>query len=108
GEQYFRDLGKIQKTDVAERRPYRISWSDIDEVGHLNNAVYGRFIYDAVGELTGGSPRIREFQINYNHQVLNGETVLCGGIRRDDGWIYVDGLSEDGKTCSFQAIVKTE
>ena len=108
GEQFFRDLGKIQKTDVAERRPYRISWSDIDEVGHLNNAVYGRFIYDSVGEIIGGTPRIREFQINYNHQVLNGETVYCGGARRDDGWIYVDGLSEDGKTCSFQAIVKTE
>jgi acyl-ACP thioesterase len=106
GLQYFRDLGKIQKTEVAERRPYKIGWSDIDEVGHLNNAVYGRFIYDAVGEITGGTPRIREFQINYNHQVLNGETVFCGGARRDDGWIYVDGLSEDGKTCSFQAIVK--
>ncbi len=106
GLQYFRDLGKIQKTEVAERRPYKIGWSDIDEVGHLNNAVYGRFIYDAVGELTGGSPRIREFQINYNHQVLNGETVLCGAAKRDDGWIYVDGLSKDGKTCSFQAIVK--
>ncbi|MBR3649900.1 MAG: hypothetical protein IKN52_06585 [Victivallales bacterium] len=38
--------------------------------------------------------------------MLNGETVFCGGVRRDDGWIYVDGLSEDGKTCSFQAIVK--
>ena len=106
GLQYFRDLGKIQKTDVAERRPYKIGWSDIDEIGHLNNAVYGRFIYDAVGEITGGTPRIREFQINYNHQVLNGETVLCGGVRRDDGWIYVDAVSEDGKTCSFQAIVK--
>ncbi|MBR6323791.1 MAG: hypothetical protein IKR62_02330, partial [Victivallales bacterium] len=46
GLQYFRDLGKIQKTEVAERRPYKIGWSDIDEVGHLNNAVYGRFIYD--------------------------------------------------------------
>ena len=106
GLQYFRDLGKIQKTEVAERRPYKIGWSDIDEVGHLNNAVYGRFIYDAVGEITGGTQRIREFQINYNHQVLNGETVFCGGARRDDGWIYVDGLSEDGKICSFQAIVK--
>lgn len=106
GLQYFRDLGKIQKTEMAERRPYKIGWSDIDEVGHLNNAVYGRFIYDAVGEITGGTPRIREFQINYNHQVLNGETVFCGGARRDNGWIYVDGLSEDGKTCSFQAIVK--
>jgi acyl-ACP thioesterase len=106
GLQYFRDLGKIQKTEVAERRPYKIGWSDIDEVGHLNNAVYGRFIYDAVGEITGRAPRIREFQINYNHQVLNRETVFCGGARRDDGWIYVDGLSEDGKTCSFQAIVK--
>ena len=27
-------------------------------------------------------------------------------VQFDDGWIYVDGLSEDGKTCSFQAIVK--
>ena len=106
GHQFFHDLGKIQRMDVAERRPYKINWSDIDEVGHLNNAVYGRFIYDTVGEITGGVPRIREFQINYNHQVLNGETVLCGGIRREDGWIYVDGLSEDGKTCSFQAVVK--
>ncbi|MBP5673171.1 MAG: DUF1806 family protein [Victivallales bacterium] len=106
GHHHFSDLGKIQKLEIENRRPYHISWSDIDEIGHLNNAVYGRFIYDSVGEIMGAAPRIREFQINYNHQVLNGETVFCGGVKRDDGWIYVDGLSEDNKTCYFQAVVR--
>lgn len=104
---HFRDLGKIRRQAcTGERQPVVIRRTDIDENNHLNNAQYGRCIADVAAELTGSEALFRELQINYNHQVLLGDTLYCGGCVSDNGDIYVDGVSADGGVSYFQACGK--
>ncbi|MDO5118103.1 MAG: thioesterase [Eggerthellaceae bacterium] len=79
-------------------------FSDFDQNGHLNNAMYARLILDAI-ELDE-THAIESLQIDYRHEVLVGSTLLLESLH-EDGAIKVRGLLEDSQI-AFMALVETK
>ena len=77
-----------------------VSYSDVDMLGHTNNAMYMHWAMDAVDYDTTSSRPIREFTINFNREARPGERVEIYRVVQDteDGlhvWVEgkVDGAS---------------
>lgn len=74
-----------------------VGYSDVDMLGHANNAMYMQWAMDAVDyEITSGSP-IKEFTINFNHELKAGERVALYRAceEREDGLhIFIEGRTE--------------
>jgi acyl-ACP thioesterase len=77
------------------------SYSDIDVNGHVNNAMYARFIVDALAP--GEADAIRTFQIDYRMEALVDEP-LSVYTHVEDGLVLVKGVREDGDTSFAGAI----
>ena len=78
------------------------SFSDIDENGHVNNAMYAKFVMDA---LSPDKPlAIKSFQIDYRLEALAGATLDVHTLV-EDGRVLVKGVREDGET-SFAAAIE--
>ena len=77
--------------EVAE---HRVEYSDVDIIGHANNAKYIVWAMDCLDyELVAGS-RVRSIRINFNKEVLPGETVELFRAPVEKGWV-VEGRVED-------------
>lgn len=79
---------------------HKIAYSDIDIIGHTNNARYVLWAMDAISYELASSKRIKDFQINFNKETVPGDAVDIYRIIRnaDDGITYnVEGLI-DGKS----------
>ena len=68
--------------------------SDVDLNGHVNNARYAAFAYDALG--IQADETIRQFQIDYKHEVLKGQP-LSVWVKRDGEHALVSGVNEGGE-----------
>ncbi|MBE6464114.1 MAG: hypothetical protein E7003_02100 [Eggerthellaceae bacterium] len=79
-------------------------FSDFDQNGHLNNAMYARLILDAI-ELDENLS-VESLQIDYRHEVLAGSTLILETLHEDRA-IKVRGLGEDGQI-AFMALVETK
>ncbi len=75
-------------------RTHEVSYSDIDNNGHTNNAMYMQWSMNAVGyEITSARP-VKEFTINFNHETKIGDRVGIYRImeEREDGLhVFVEG-----------------
>jgi acyl-ACP thioesterase len=75
-----------------------VAYSDVDMLGHTNNAMYMQWAMDAVGyEITSKMP-VKEFTINFNHELTVGEKVsmykVC--VEKEDGLhVFIDGRTEE-------------
>lgn len=79
-----------------------VSYSDVDMLGHANNAMYMQWAMDAVDyEITSNRP-VKEFTINFNHELKAGEKVAMykACVEKEDGMhVFIEGRTED--TSSF-------
>ncbi len=79
-------------------RVHEVSYSDIDNNGHTNNAMYMQWSMNAVGyEITSARP-VKEFTINFNHETKIGDRVNIYRVmeEREDGLhVFVEGKVED-------------
>ncbi len=79
-------------------RTHEVSYSDIDNNGHTNNAMYMQWSMNAVGyEITSARP-VKEFTINFNHETKIGDRVNIYRVmeEREDGLhVFVEGKVED-------------
>jgi acyl-ACP thioesterase len=78
---------------------HKISYSDIDIIGHTNNARYVLWAMDAIDYGLASSKRIKDFQINFNKETVPGDAVDIYRIVRNSeyGITYnVEGVI-DGK-----------
>ncbi len=79
-------------------RVHEVSYSDIDNNGHTNNAMYMQWSMNAVGyEITSVRP-VKEFTINFNHETTIGDKVSIYRVmeEREDGLhVFVEGKVED-------------
>lgn len=75
-----------------------VSYSDVDLLGHTNNAMYVHWAMDALDySLTSDRP-VRELTINFNHETKAGETVKVfrAEVEKEDGLhIFVEGKVEN-------------
>lgn len=90
--------------EVTESRHYRVSASQIDLNGHLNNAFYAAFVQDALG-----TADLAELQLNFLQSCpLDSRIVTSTGSAENA--VYVCGklaedMAADGKLC-FQALAR--
>ena len=70
------------------------SYCDIDVNGHVNNAIYAKFVVDALEPGEGGA--FKTFQVDYRHEALLG-VPLAIHLLVEDGRILAKGLRENGE-----------
>ena len=79
-----------------------VSYSDLDMNGHANNARYMQWAMDAVNYEISSVKPVKEFTINFNHEVKPQETVSIykSIVEAEDGrQVYVEG--KVGEQSSF-------
>ena len=79
-----------------------VAYSDVDMLGHTNNAMYMQWAMDAVDYETASSMPVKQVTINFNHETKAGECVSIyrAAIQKEDSLhVYVEG-KVDG-TSSF-------
>lgn len=81
---------------------HTVSYSDVDLLGHTNNAMYMHWAMDAVPyEITSQHP-LKEVTINFNHETRAGEKVFIyrTSLQAEDGLrVFIEG--KVGDTSSF-------
>ena len=77
---------------------HTVAYSDVDMNGHANNAMYMQWAMDAVDYDIASSRGVREFTINFNHEIKPGSIVSLFKTRVEDGeclHVFVEGKVED-------------
>ena len=75
---------------------HRVSYSDIDIIGHTNNARYVVWAMDCL-PLDVAQQSVKDLYINFNKETTAGETVALFRVQEGNTW-YVEGRV-DGKSC---------
>lgn len=73
---------------------HRVVYSDVDIIGHANNARYIAWAMDCLDYGIVAENRVRSIRINFNKEVLPGQTVEIFRAPVEGGWI-VEGRVED-------------
>ena len=84
-----------------------IGYSDVDMLGHANNAMYMQWAMDAVDYDIASSRGVREFTINFNHEIKPGSIVSLFKTRVEDGeclHVFVEGKVEDQSAFTVEII----
>ena len=72
--------------------------------GHANNAMYIQWAMDAVDMDVTLSRQLTELKVNFNHEVMAGETVdLYRTVAPSSGTYYIEGKVRGAGTSSFCA-----
>ena len=93
--------GKVQMPKDIEASfvmDHIVSYSDVDLLGHTNNAMYMHWAMDAMDYSLVSDRQVRELTINFNHETKAGETVRIyrAEVEREDGLhIFVEGKVEN-------------
>ena len=84
-----------------------VSYSDVDMLGHTNNAMYMHWAMDAVPyEITSQRP-LKEVTINFNRETRSGEKVSVYRIMQDTEdclRVYVEGKVEGASSFCIEMI----
>ena len=84
-----------------------VSYSDVDMLGHTNNAMYMHWAMDAVAyEITSQKP-LKEVTINFNREARAGETVsIYRTVLESEGQlhVYVEGKVEGASSFCIEMI----
>lgn len=82
---------------------YQVNASDIDNNGHMNNSIYAKIVFDALGLR---KTKITTFQLNFLKEAMLGDRIDVYVKKQADNILVV------GKKCeadlSFSAFIKTE
>ena len=85
----------VEAESVAE---HVVGYSDVDMLGHANNAMYMQWAMDAVDYETASKMPVKEFTINFNHEVKAGDKVELyrASVEKEDGrHVFVEGRVGD-------------
>ena len=91
--------GKVVLPKGLEAEPageHVVSYSDLDLIGHTNNARYAVWAMDCL-PLEEAEKPMKDLYINFNKETTAGETVRLSRLKEGDAW-YVEG-KVDGKSC---------
>ena len=75
-----------------------VSYSDVDMLGHTNNAMYMHWAMDAVDYDLASTKSVKELTINFNHETKAGESVKIyrAQVEKEDGLhVYIEGKVEN-------------
>ncbi len=92
---------KVQMPKDAESvhvMDHKVAYSDVDMNGHANNAMYMQWAMDAVDYDIASTRAVKEFTINFNHEIKPGNTVSLFKTKVEDGGnlhVFVEGKVEE-------------
>ena len=92
---------------LEEKGSRTVSYSDVDIIGHTNNARYIVWAFDCLDYELASGRRVSDVYINFNKETRPGETVqLMVAATEEEGRPvrYVEGLA-DGKSAFVTKIV---
>ena len=99
---------KVQLPKDAEMEfvtEHVVSYSDVDMLGHTNNAMYMHWAMDAVDyEITSKNP-LKDVTINFNHETRAGQKVAIyrTTVQAEDGLhVFVEGKVEDKSSFAIE------
>lgn len=95
-------ITKINAADPTYKGSWTAKNTDIDENGHVYNAVYADIASDILNADEFGR-RVTDMRINYVSEVRNGETIDLYRADRDDSMIVV-GKTGDKISFEFELI----
>lgn len=82
---------------------HRVAYSDVDTNGHANNAMYMQWAMDAVNYEIASHRPVREFTINFNHEIKPLETVAIYKAIVEEGerrHVFIEGkVGEQSSFC---------
>lgn len=80
-----------------------VAYSDVDTNGHANNAMYMQWAMDAVNYEIASQRPVREFTINFNHEIKPLETVAIYKAIVEEGerrHVFIEGkVGEQSSFC---------
>lgn len=89
--------------DIQLVGEHQVGYSDLDMNGHANNARYMQWAMDAVNYEISSIRAVKEFTINFNHEVKPQETVSIykAIVEAEDGrHVFVEGkVGEQSSFC---------
>ena len=88
-------------------KEHTVSYSDIDIIGHTNNARYMVWAMDAIDYESVSSKRVKDVYINFNKETLAGEKVSIFRVRTEEEGrevYYLEG-KVDGRSAFTVKIV---
>ena len=104
GLEFDKDLVKMNDLNGFNKIcEYHVNYSDLDHYHHMNNTKYGDVIINAIDK----NLRIRELEIVYSHECVEGDDILVY-TKVEDDVIYVFGLIKSSNLISFKSKLKVE
>lgn len=105
GNTFDRLMPEGEKTLIYNRA---IRYSDIDLMGHLNNAKYIDFITDSFTVKEHTNQSIKALQIAFSHEALFGDEikiVRAAAKNQTSDFIYFEGINETTNQTSFKSLI---
>jgi acyl-ACP thioesterase len=84
---------------LEEMAEHRVSYSDVDLVGHANNARYVVWAMDCLDFEEVTTRRVRSLRINFNKEVYAGETVELFRAPVEGGWVVEGRVGDRSSFC---------
>ena len=101
---------KIRMPRDVEAQPageHVVGYSDVDMLGHANNAMYMQWAMDAVDYEIASRYPVKEFTINFNHEVKAGDkiTLYRASVEKEDGLhVFIEGRTEEAASFCVEII----
>lgn len=94
--------GKVvmPSSGLEEMAEHRVSYSDVDIVGHTNNAKYLVWAMDCLDFDLLSACRLRSLRINFNKETRPGETVELFRAPVEGGWVVEGRVGSRSSFCA--------
>ena len=96
-------LSFLDLSEFTLKCEYHVNYSDLDHYHHMNNTKYGDVILNAIDK----NLRIKEFEIIYSDECVEGDYILVY-TKEEDDIIYVFGQIKSSNLISFKSKLKVE
>jgi len=91
-----------------EKRPagqHTVCYSDVDIIGHTNNARYAVWAMDALEYEVVSERSVRELFINFNKETTPGQVVALSTAKENDDVFWVEGEVDGKQVFIFKLIL---
>ena len=101
---------KVRMPREVEAEPVHehvVGYSDVDMLGHANNAMYMQWAMDAVDYELASTKPVKEFTINFNHEIKAAEkvTLYRACVEKEDGLhVFIEGRTEEASSFCVEII----
>lgn len=93
---------------VRECYQRTVRYSDIDLMGHLNNAKYLDFVLDCFSVYDHKKFTIKSIELSFASEALPGETISMRTTKlpsNNENKVYIEGLKSNDQQIAFKSIV---